>query len=187
MIKISVIGNSQSGKSSVCDFLKEFLEENGAVEVITLKFADAMKEYTEYLGVAKKRGFLQDISDVTKKYYGDDVFINTFKASDAICCESDNDYQSYYSIDAILNDDCRYITEINAVNSLGYKTIFVDALMADRIARSEANGYEIIDSHSSENQVSSLKGLCDYYINNNEDLLNLKAQCEYVFNGIMDL
>jgi len=187
LIKISVIGNSQSGKTSVCGFMKEFLEEAGYTNIVTLKFADALKEYTEYLGVDKNRGFLQDISDATKKYYGDDVFINTLKAADAICCEAEADGQSQYNVDAILNDDCRYITELEVVNELGYLTIYVDAPMDCRVKRSIENNVGINDSHSSESEVTFLRGRCDYYINNNKDMLSLKAQCEGVFNGIIAL
>lgn len=188
MIKLAIAGNSHSGKTSVKDFIREFLEEKGITETITLKFADPLYDYLDYIDKPKNRGYLQDMADLTKKYYGDDVFVNTLIASDKVCTEEyegESSWDSPKFCDAIIVDDVRTKIEYEAVVKLGYITIFVDAPMADRIERSKANGYEILDQHNSEIDVMKLKPFCDYIITNNgNNLLDLKAKCEQVFKCI---
>lgn len=185
MIRFAFIGSSQSGKTSACEFMQEFFGEQGIHDIITLKMADPIKEYEDILGVSKSRGFSQELADLTKKYYGDDIFIKTFITSDKICSEDVDDWQTLPLCEVLLSDDVRTLEEYNAVVKLGYITIFVDAPMADRIERSKANGYEIRDNHSSENGVRKLISFCDYVINNDgNNLLDLKAKCEQVFKCI---
>ena len=188
MHKIMLASQAHGGKSSVKGFLLDLFEERGENNVITLKMAEPMKNYTEWIGfddennpdVTKSRLFYQELSDLTKKHFGKMVFADTFKASH-LAIEEDFD-----SIDAIVMDDCRIPFEFDLCEELGYTSIFIDCDEEVRKERAEKDAVVFSPNHNSENEVHLLKTRCNYIIDNSgSNLLDLKANVEWVFDQII--
>jgi len=192
MYKIAIIGNAGSGKTSTSGFFMEMFEEKfneidkTYKDIYTLKFAEPMKCYDEYIRdniectLPKKRGFYQELSDITKKYYGKKVFAEVFETTSK---EIEEDFDN---VGLIICDDCRTRTELNSCRKRDYITISVDCDEETRITRAKADGIDYMPNHNSENEVHLLKDKCDYVLDNSTDnLLDLKKQVEIVFNDII--
>ena len=164
MYKIALIGNSQSGKTTTADFFKEFFEEKDITEVVNLKFADPMFEYLDCIGRGKVREFMQDLGDLTKKHYGEGIFIESLTRSDAVLCTNEpEDWQFPPICDVITIDDVRTKLEFDTVLALGYTTVYIDSSIVTRAKRSSENGVGLNDAHNSESEVSSLKDKSIYF------------------------
>ena len=188
MYKIVICGSQKAGKGEAKAFFLELFEEHKMDNIFTLKFAEPMKNYNEWLGyddecdisVTKNRSFYQELSDLTKAHYGDEVFVDVFKASH-LSIEEDFD-----DVDVIIVDDCRYPRELDVCKSLGYYSIFVDCPEEVRKKRAEADGTDFITNHNSEQFVPQLESRCNFIVTNDtDDLFDLKRQVEFIFNEIL--
>lgn len=192
MYKTAIIGNAHSGKTSVSSFLMDFFEEKfneidkSYKDIYTLKFAEPMKCYDEYIRdniectLPKQRRFYQELGDLTKKYYGKKVFAEIFETTTK---EIEEDFDN---VGLILSDDCRIPFEFDSCKKLDYISIFVDCDKEVRKERAKKDGVDYSPDHNSENEVYLLRDRCDYIITNNGDnLLDLKRDVEVIFNDIV--
>jgi len=150
---IAIIGSQCAGKTTVANAIAKRV---GARSVV-VKFADPHYAILDILGQKKNRLFMQEVSDVCKKHFGDDIFVKLFeKAYDPLW--------AHFQI--VFCDDVRYQKELDMVKKLGFKTIFVNCSSGQRMARALANNLAFNESHNSETEVESLRPQCDFIIEN---------------------
>ena len=172
LIRFGVVGMAHAGKTTVCDAIIKELNRRFFVDgflvgnVTRLKFAQPMYDYLDVLGEKRAGNFMQEISDVTKKYYGEDIYVRVAEQTlvrDRLLSLSEPHSFSR----AVVCDDCRYAAELEMLKRNGFKMVFVEASEAVRKARAEKMGMAWRDpNHSSEAGISALKGHCDYILCN---------------------
>lgn len=95
----------------------------------------------------------------------------------ALWCQIQKD-----DIEKFVVTDCRFINEFNEFNKCCV-SIFVDCTHSNRLERLKERDTFVNDkllSDISETELDSLKDKCDYVINNNGDLVNLKKQVDEI-------
>lgn len=175
LIRFGIVGMAHAGKTTVCDALVNELNRRYFVDgflvgkVMRLKFAQPMYDYLRVLGEKRAGNFMQEISDVTKNYYGEEVFVRA--AEKEIIRDKHLSFVEPSSFSrAIICDDCRYKAELEMLKGHGFKMVFVDASEAARRARAEKMGMAWRDqSHPSEAGILALKTHCDFILGNDSD------------------
>lgn len=158
--KIAIIGKQCAGKSSAA---KAVIWALGNCRTAKIKFADPIYSTMRALNVSKNRGFMQDFSDLTKRYFGDDFFV------EALADKIKRIESSKLNYNLIVCDDVRYQKEFDFVKLVDFKTIYVAADREVRRKRAEDRGLEFKENHSSENQVETIGRLADVQIDNSID------------------
>jgi len=153
-IKIAICGLACSGKTDVSKLLQNIYQDHKSIVV---KFSDPHYKILEILGEKKHRLFMQDMSDITKKYFGKDVFIRIF---DRKIQEIASDH------DVIICDDLRYKLSFDYLKKNNWIILYIDADDKVRKERSDALGLEWNPKHNSE-QCHLFKNETDYVIVNN--------------------
>ena len=171
MLKIGIIGEQCAGKTTVAELVSNHIGRCGFV-----KFAGPIYQTIAALGGKKNRKFMQEFSDVAKKYYGRDVFVRQFRNT---VDWYENNGASYK---ALICDDVRYPAEMEVVKELGFMTVYVKADMDVRLQRARKQGLEFIQDHSSEHQVRTIGGMADKVIDNS---CCSKEELEYQIGSIL--
>lgn len=173
MIKIAVLGQQCSGKTTVCQTLNELcFSKHGKF----IKFAGPIYGALSALKREKCRGFMQEFGDLSKKYFGEHVFVDAFKQ--AVLEEQKSNF--------ILCDDVRRTYELEAVRGLGFFVVYVHADDDVRKRRAESQGLDFIESHNSETEVPSMRNLADYCIINNDTCSIEEEIKKNLFPAIME-
>ena len=154
-MRIGLVGCQQAGKSTIASILSEKV----ICQIKLFKFADPLYEILDIYGQEKNRLFMQDESDVAKKYFGEDIYIDLMR-------ERLNFFSSSSLYTMYLCDDCRYQKEFKLLKDYGFTMIGVDCPKEIRKQRAEQNGFEFNDNHSSEQFIEELIGDCDHIICN---------------------
>lgn len=168
-MRIAVAGPQCSGKSEIIHLLTKDLDE---FEII--KFADPIYNTLSCLHQTKNRLFMQEFSDVSKKYFGEDIFVRIFSTN-----VQHSDYAHLFC------DDVRYINELAKIHELGFISIYVDADEIVRKKRAALNNLVYNANHSSED-VEHLRGYCKYYINNSSSYIDLEDQTNQIRREILE-
>ncbi len=158
-IKIALVGQQCSGKTTAAVAIMEHLKNIGAVEITDIvKFAQPIYDVLDVLGQKKDRAFMQRFGDLAKCSFGELVFVQIFKdlikSMDKHCVE-------YIGL---ICDDIRRKYELEAARELGFKIIYIDSPEELRRKRAEATGLTFIPCHNSETEVPFLKDHADYVI-----------------------
>jgi len=163
--KIAICGYACAGKSEVYKFLKSITKDS--IHIHLLKFAEPHYQVLNILQQeTKNRLFLQDFSDLAKKYFGKDIFVKIFLQ------KAKHDMYIQYTV----CDDLRYKIEFDAVKENGWFTIFVDADENLRKQRSDELGYVWNPNHNSEKELHLFKNQCDAIFDNNSSFQHLYNQ-----------
>ncbi|MCK5607861.1 hypothetical protein KAR91_38635 [Candidatus Pacearchaeota archaeon] len=171
-IKIAVAGTQGAGKSTIAKMLSEALP--GDVEII--KFAGPIYGVLSCLKQDKHRKFMQDFSDLSKKYFGDGIFRDLFLGEA-------EDLEGF----PVICDDLRYVDEAKLVRANGFKLIFVDAVREIRKARVESQGIEFVEDHSSEQEQQRIpyEVGADIFIDGGTSLDILRANVDMTLERFM--
>lgn len=155
-MRIAITGKQCAGKTTL---LKFFIKKYGGKEI---KFIDKLHQINGLSGVPKNRGFMQDMGEAIRKYFGKDYFVKDFikRASET----SDN----------LFCDDVRKIIEFDTVKKTGFFTIYIDADNEIRKKRAENLGLDFIEEHPAESEIELLKDMCDIIIKNDDTLQKLE-------------
>ena len=145
MKSIAIVGKAHSGKTTFAGFC--------GFNVV--RFAEPLYAVNRALGIPKNRELMQEFSDLVKKHFGGDFFLNSFR-----------DALPYMLSVNLVCDDVRYETELRFLKEQGWYLVFIDCEDCIRHERAKALGMTFNDDHSSESGVSELRGMCDLYINN---------------------
>lgn len=151
-MKIAITGKQCAGKTTLKEIL---MRKHGGHEV---KFIDKIYQINRLLGVDKNRGFMQDLGESIRKYFGQDYFVKDF-------VKRSIDFQGN-----LFCDDVRKVLEFNAVKLSGFFTIYVETNPHLRKQRAESLGLEFIEEHPAEMEIELLKGRCDILFENNQGL-----------------
>lgn len=154
--RIAICGQQCSGKTTVADILSQYYDFK------YVKFADPLYRISEAIGQPKNRGFMQEESDLCKKYFGDDIFIRLFEKQ--IC-----------GVGSVLCDDLRYIEEMAFCKKHNFKTVYVFAEEEIRKFRANLLSLKFLPLHSSE-MTTKLMVDCDFVIYNNGSYHDLERQ-----------
>ncbi|MBZ4643906.1 MAG: dephospho-CoA kinase [Deferribacteres bacterium] len=155
-MKIAITGKQCAGKTT----LKElFIAKFGGKEI---KFIDKLYQINELLGVPKNRGFMQDLGEAVRKYFGQDYFVKDF-IKRATNCQ-----------DNLFCDDVRKVLEFEATKKSGFYTIYIEANPEIRKQRAQKLGLDFIENHPAENEIILLRDKCDIVIENNDSIDKLK-------------
>lgn len=161
MLKIAIIGEQCAGKTTVAEILKQLMPLPGVV-----KFADPIYQAMVAMGVQKNRGYMQESSDVAKKYFGDDVYVKSF-------IERVQTVEQFGIVKSMICDDVRYPAEVEACLEMGFKLVHVEADRAIRYCRAVEQGLTFIEGHSSENQIKSLKKHAHAVVDNSGNSMSI--------------
>jgi len=158
-MKIGIIGKQCAGKSSVAKIIQEIY--GGCI----IKFADPIYTVLKILDKPKHRLFMQEFSDLAKKHFGENIFVELMeqKIQQAKC-------------DNLYCDDIRYLNEIEMLRKYGFKFIFVGADAEIRKQRALQQGLEFNEDHNSERLDFSIPDV--YYVENNGTLEELREKIE---------
>lgn len=157
MIKIAITGEQCAGKTTIADMLMEVLGGS------RIKFIDKLYQVNDLLNVSKNRGFMQDMGEAVRKYFGQEYFINDFI------------HRANITKTNLFSDDVRKIKELAAARSAGFMTVFVTASAMHRKQRATILGLDFIEDHPAEQEIAKLQEHCDIIIENDGTLDELKA------------
>jgi dephospho-CoA kinase len=155
-MKIAITGKQCAGKTTL---MKLFIDKYGGVQV---KFIDKLYQINELLNVPKNRGFMQDLGEAIRKYFGKDYFVKDFIK------RAENSKQNLFC------DDIRKIIEFEVAKNCGFYTIFIEANEDIRKDRAKKLGLDFIEEHPAESEISILKSMCDTVITNNGEITDLE-------------
>ena len=156
-MNIGIIGPQCAGKSTLAEYL-------GGVVV---KFAAPLYAVNKTLGIPKNRGFMQELSDLVKKYQGRDYFLKSFA----------NFTQPSNGDHLLICDDIRYELEAEYLINQGWRLIYIDATEQIRRDRARKLGLDFKPHHDSEIEIESLSDWCCICVNNNHnDIDRLKKR-----------
>ena len=170
-MKITIIGQQCAGKTEAANILCKIIEKKEKLQTKILKFAQPLYEINTILQVMKHRAFMQEQSELVKKHFGQDTFINLFKKNnndDATEC-------------ALINDDCRYTLEFLWMIKHGWTTVHIDADKFLRKERAKKLGLDFLENHASETESPSLAKLCQWRFTNNGSLYKLSDKLSTIF------
>lgn len=160
-MKVAITGKQCAGKTTLKEF---FLKNYGGIDI---KFIDKLYQINQLLGVSKNRGFMQDLGESIRKYFGQDYFVNDFIK------------RANNTKDNLFCDDVRKVLEFEATKKSGFTTIYIEADAEIRKQRAKKLGLDFIENHPAESEIILLKDKCDIVIENNDSLEKLK---EFVDN-----
>jgi len=167
MIKIALVGLACSGKTTIANHINN-------LESRIIKFAQPHYDILKVLGQEKHRLFMQELSDLCKKHFGDDIFVKIFENS-----ASRYENQNSLLVKSLICDDLRYKIEFDSCVKNNWLMIYVESKDELRKERSDKLGLAWNPNHNSE-QTHLFKNNCEYTIENNGTLENLKI----VFNEL---
>jgi len=144
-MNIGIVGPQCAGKTTLASF----------IEGTMMKFAAPLYTVNYALKIDKNRAFMQEQSDLIKKYFGRDYFIKEF----------DKVINKMFQTNFIC-DDIRYKLELDHVKAKGWLLVYIDADEEIRRDRAKSNDLEFLPDHNSEIEIESLRPDCDIYINN---------------------
>lgn len=165
-MKVAITGKQCAGKTTLKDLL---IEKYGGSEV---KFIDKLYQINAILGVEKNRGFMQDLGESVRKYFGQDYFVNDF-----ISRTKDNN-------DNIFCDDVRKILEFEAVKKSGFFTVYVKADDNLREKRAKSLNLSFIEEHPAEMEIGLLKNRCDMVFINNKGIDEIEKFADKILDFI---
>lgn len=174
-MRFGIIGNAHAGKTTVANMIEKMYAMSLNNRLIYYKFADPLYNVLEALGLKKNRLFMQEVSDIIKKYFGDDIFVRL--CEDKIISTSKNDL--------VLIDDVRYETEFNMLKDNNFVLIGIYTDIETRRARARDLCIEFNDNHSSEQFIDELIEKCDYIIENTGDIKEDLKELESIVKKIV--
>ena len=162
LTKIGIIGQQCAGKTTAANIICEHFSS----EIKFVKFADPIYATLSAHKQNKNRKFMQEFSDVAKKYFGKDIYVECFKASikEQECVTVDFHTGMETQERLIICDDIRYKYEFDACKELGFKVIALDTVTKIRKKRAEKVGLEFIENHSSETEIPDFIYKADFVI-----------------------
>jgi len=157
-MRFAIVGKQCSGKTMVAQLMKTMYTGN----FVTLKFAEPIYDVLNILEQKKNRRFMQEFSDLTKIYFGENIFVNLLerKLKNLNFLFADDDI-------LVVCDDVRYQNEVDLLKKYGFLFVLVEANQALRKERAIKQGLEFYEDHSSEKIESLDVGNCYYFIDNN--------------------
>ncbi len=155
-MNIAISGKQCAGKSTVAEIISK---HNGAK---LCKVIDKIYQINKLLDVPRNRGFMQDLGESIRKYFGEDYFVK-----DLITRVKQNDY-------TFVTDDMRKQIEFDTLKNAGFTTIYIDADEDIRRKRAEKLGLDFRENHPAEKEIEQLKNQCDFVIENNGTLGELE-------------
>lgn len=155
-MNIAISGKQCAGKSTVAEIISK---HNGAK---LCKVIDKIYQINKLLDVPRNRGFMQDLGESIRKYFGEDYFVK-----DLITRVKQNDY-------TFVTDDMRKQIEFDTLKNAGFTTIYIDADEDIRRKRAEKLGLDFRENHPAEKEIEQLKNQCDFVIENNGTLSELE-------------
>jgi len=132
-----------------------------------LKFAQPHYDVLKILGVEKHRLFMQEFSDLVKKYFGEDIFVKIFERKAKI-------YNRIKSI--LICEDLRYLIEFESCLKNGWTMVYIEADEKLRKERSDRLGLDWNPNHNSEADPPLFKNRCHYIITNNGTIDEFKQK-----------
>ena len=148
---IGIVGKACSGKTTLANFIRQ---EISFKPPVILKFADPLYYYLNSIKQQKNRNFLIDLADLTKKYFGNNIFVEIMK--DKILDRINTHF--------VIIDDVRFFKELEMLKKLDIFIIYLDIDDEIRKKRAETLGLPWVTDHLSESGVDSLKQYADYVI-----------------------
>jgi len=157
---IAICGLACAGKTVAMHMLKgTFLD---------IKFAKPHYDVLKILGQEKNRLFMQEFSDLAKKYFGENIFVKIFENT------------TTQHITKLVCDDLRYKIEFDYCLKNDWTIIYIDTDEDIRKKRSDELDIEWNPNHNSE-QSHLFKEQCHYIIENNKTLDILKNKIDLLF------
>jgi len=153
-MKIAIIGEQCSGKTTAANFIAELFK----IHYIH-KFADPIYGVLGCLGQGKNRLFMQEFSDLAKSHFGLGIFVELFEKEILTreLLEEELWLEKYGSDSwAIICDDLRYMRELELVKKLGFKVMAINTIKDIRQTRATNQGLDFNENHSSESEVQDL-------------------------------
>ena len=155
-MKIAISGKQCAGKSTAAAMIQKY---SGAQ---LCKIIDKIYQVNDLLGVPRNRGFMQDLGELIRNYFGEYYFIRDLA-------------KRFSNGDAnVVVDDMRKQIEFDYVKFAGFLTIYIEADENTRRARAEKLGLEFRENHPAEQEIEQLKDQCDIIIVNNGALEDLE-------------
>ena len=165
--KIIFTGLACAGKTEAYKYILHLYEKKIIkIQPILIKFAKPHYQILDILYQNKNRLFLQEISDVAKKHFGNDIFVNIF----------DKNVSKYTPESLLICDDLRYKLEFDYAINNDWLIIFIDANEKIRKKRSDFLKLKWSPSHSSESELSLFKDNCHFHIKNENNIDGLYNQ-----------
>lgn len=160
-MNIAFMGQQCAGKTEAANYIAKKLGYK------PVKFIDKLYQINKLLGVNKNRGFMQDMGELIRKYFGRDFFVYNFMETN----KNKNN---------LVSDDVRKLIELEAVQNLGFVSVFIEADENIRKQRATNLGLEFIPNHPAELEISEVEKRCMYKIYNNSTFDDFYEQIDRI-------
>lgn len=174
-MRVAFTGNMMSGKSEAVKLFTKLSSKNNKVSGL-VKFAkplyDCQNIFQEYGMGEKNRLFLQNLSNIVKKYFSENILNKIFIKN----------VETYIKdgCDVIFCDDVRTISEVETVKALGFYLIGINSNPDIRKRRNP--GIFLGNNHLTETMVSHIiNNYCNIVIENNGLLKSFTDRLEQVY------
>lgn len=166
-MKIAIIGKMHSGKSSA---IQHFMALSGLIlrSQVLIKFADPLYQTQNLFTPRKHRVFLQSLSDLVKKHFGESILNEQFIRKvqklelDPSICRDPVD---------VFCDDVRVLSELKTVQNLGFITVGITA--SDEVRKARCPELFTGLDHITEKEIDHLFLNCDHLVDNNSSIQDL--------------
>lgn len=178
---IALAGEIGSGKGTFADYLREKYQAK------VMKFSDPLRNILDRLHLDAKREFLQDLSTVLRKRFGEDLLSKTLFEDAKRCKEK-----------IVVIDGVRRESDIEHFKNLkNFVLIFINLKERDRYERLVKRGEktddfsktyeEFLKDHSREAEVyvKNIKKLANYTISNDSTLQEFYAKIDELMSKIL--
>lgn len=189
IVKIAVVGQQCSGKTTAAKSLIKHFEHHAVI-----KIADPIYDTLKALRQEKHRAFMQQFADLAKIHFGDEILVEIFKEKVLdLQDKCDKDFPSMKSLNTVMGndilivcDDIRFPYELKTVKELGFKLIAINANVKVRKERSDRLGLDFIENHNSETLVPQLFPSADYtIIDEGISMDELGQECDKILGDIL--
>lgn len=166
-VGVGIAGKAHSGKTYLANKIKEVVN----FPVTILKFADPLYFYLQAIKQQKDREFLIKLADLTKKYFGDNIFVNTLQKQ----------IQDKRSIVFIVVDDVRYEAEAKMLKKEGFFLIYLDTPDEIRKQRAATLNMPFIEEHPSESGVAAVADFANVVVSSSDfNIVNVLKSVNWV-------
>jgi len=176
MIKIAFVGKMHSGKTTALNKIWELAHKDDKLPWL-VKFAQPLYRSQElFIGDGQKnRLFLQDLSTLVKKHFGDDILSQVFKNG------IKNIERANQEKTVLLCDDIRVKSDFNTARECGFTIVGIKA--SDEIRKTRNPKLFVGTNHETEIHVDELIRIAHIIVNGDLHIDKFREEIEFLWKG----
>lgn len=175
MIKIAFVGKLHSGKTTAVNKIFELVKKEKKLSTL-IKFAQPLYDSQyHFTNLGKNRLFLQDLSTLAKKYFGNDILSVIFTR----VCDYYNEVPGSGDC-VLLCDDIRVQSDFDTAKECGFTIVGIAA--SDKIRKERNPKLFIGTDHETEIYVDDLIDQADILMDGDLYIDKFREDIEFLWN-----